>query len=94
MRFPNDIVLCSESQKEVEAELESWRYALERRGMKVCWSKTEYLAANMRGPVRLQGVEVARVDEFKSLGSTVQVMESAEERLRRECRLDGVVGER
>ncbi|KAK4319382.1 hypothetical protein Pmani_009666 [Petrolisthes manimaculis] len=43
--------------------------------MKVSRSKTEYLAVNVReggGAVRLQGVEVAKVDEFKYLGSTVQ----------------------
>ncbi|KAK4307254.1 hypothetical protein Pmani_020967 [Petrolisthes manimaculis] len=73
--FADDIVICSESREEVEVELERWRYALERRGTKVSRSKTEYLAVNVReggGAVRLQGVEVAKVNEFKYLGSTVQ----------------------
>ena len=35
MLFADDIVICKETRKEVEQRLESWRYALERRGMKV-----------------------------------------------------------
>ena len=35
MLFADDIVICEETRKEVERKLESWRYALERRGMKV-----------------------------------------------------------
>ncbi|KAJ8333822.1 hypothetical protein SKAU_G00411410 [Synaphobranchus kaupii] len=74
MMFADDIVICSESREQVEDSLEKWRYALERRGMKVSRSKTEYMCVNGRedGGVRMQGVEVAKVDEFKYLGSTVQ----------------------
>ncbi|KAJ8381504.1 hypothetical protein SKAU_G00022820 [Synaphobranchus kaupii] len=75
MMFADDIVICSESREQVEENLERWRYELERRAMKVNRSKTEYLCVNGRedgGMVRMQGVEVARVDEFKYLGSTVQ----------------------
>ncbi|KAK3560499.1 hypothetical protein QTP86_009653 [Hemibagrus guttatus] len=35
MMFADDIVICSESRKQVEENLERWRFALERRGMKV-----------------------------------------------------------
>jgi len=48
MVFANNIVLSGESREEVEEELERWRYALERRGMKVSRSKTECLCANGR----------------------------------------------
>ncbi|KAK3516208.1 hypothetical protein QTP70_006358 [Hemibagrus guttatus] len=51
------------------------RFALERRGMKVSRSKTEYMCVNERegsGTVRLQGEEVKKVQEFTYLGSTVQ----------------------
>ncbi|KAK3527786.1 hypothetical protein QTP86_006772 [Hemibagrus guttatus] len=43
MMFADDIVICSESRKQVEENLERWRFALERRGMKVSHSKTEYV---------------------------------------------------
>ena len=43
MLFADDIVICEETRKEVEWRVESWRYALERREMKVSRSKTEYL---------------------------------------------------
>ncbi|KAK3552864.1 hypothetical protein QTP86_024271 [Hemibagrus guttatus] len=75
MMFADDIVICSESREQVEENLERWRLALERRGMKVSRSKTEYMCVNERegsGTVRLQGEEVKKVQEFKYLGSTVQ----------------------
>ncbi|KAK3508146.1 hypothetical protein QTP70_015345 [Hemibagrus guttatus] len=75
MMFADDIVICSESREQVEENLERWRFALERRGMIVSRSKTEYMCVNERegsGTVRLQGEEVKKVQEFKYLGSTVQ----------------------
>ncbi|KAK3511384.1 hypothetical protein QTP70_006116 [Hemibagrus guttatus] len=75
MMFADDIVICSESREQVKENLERWRFALERRGMKVSRSKTEYMCVNERegsGTVRLQGEEVKKVQEFKYLGSTVQ----------------------
>ncbi|KAK3554858.1 hypothetical protein QTP86_000893 [Hemibagrus guttatus] len=75
MMFADDIVICTESREQVEENLERWRFALERRGIKVSRSKTEYMCVNERegsGTVRLQGEEVKKVEEFKYLGSTVQ----------------------
>ena len=43
MMFLDDIVIFSESKEQVERSLEKWRRALERRGMKVSRSKTEYM---------------------------------------------------
>ena len=77
MMFADDIVICSESMEQVEEKPESWRYALERRGMKVNRRKTEYMCVNemqdnSSGTVKMQGEEVAKVEDFKCLGSTVQ----------------------
>ena len=50
-------------------------YDLERRGMKVHHSKTEYMCVNERNPsgtMRLQGAVVKKVEDFKYFGSTVQ----------------------
>ncbi|KAK3538157.1 hypothetical protein QTP70_032551, partial [Hemibagrus guttatus] len=63
MMFADDIVICSESKAQVEENLERWRFALERRGMKVSRSMTEYMCVNERegsGTVRLQGEEVKK----------------------------------
>ncbi|KAK3544372.1 hypothetical protein QTP86_010153 [Hemibagrus guttatus] len=49
MMFADDIVICSESREQVEENLERWRFALERRGMKVSCSKTEYIMVAMLG---------------------------------------------
>ena len=75
MLFANDIVVCEETRKEVERRLESWRYPLERRGIKVSRSKTEYLCINGGNDdetVKMEDTKMPRVKEFKYLGSTVQ----------------------
>ena len=75
MLFADDIVICEETKEEVERRLESWKYALERRGMKVNRSKTEYLCINGGNDdetVKMEDTKVPRVKEFKYLGSMVQ----------------------
>ena len=74
MLFADDIVICEET-REVERRLESWKYALERRGMKVSRSKTEYLCingGNDKETVKMENTKVPRIKEFKYLRSTVQ----------------------
>ena len=59
----------------MERRLESWKYALERRGMKVSRSKTKYLCINGGNDdetVKMEDTKVPRIKEFKYLGSTVQ----------------------
>ena len=75
MLFADDIVSGEETREEVEQRLESWKYALERIGMKVSRSKTEYLCINGGNDdetVKMEDTKVPRVKEFKYLGSTVQ----------------------
>ena len=75
MLFADDIVICEETREEVEWRLESWRYALERRGMKVSRSKSEYLCINGGNDdktVKIENTKVPRIKKFKYLGSTVQ----------------------
>ena len=64
MLFADDIVICKETREEVEQRLECWRYALERRGMKVSRSKTEYLCingGNDKETVKMEDTKVPRV---------------------------------
>ena len=75
MLFAGDIVICEETREAVERRLESCKYALERRGMKVSRSKTEYLCINGgkdNERVKMEDTKMPRVKEFKYLGSTVQ----------------------
>ena len=75
MLFADDIVICEETREEVERRLESWRYALEKREMKVSRSKTKYLCINGGNDdktVKMEDTKMPRVKKFKYLGSTVQ----------------------
>ena len=75
MLFADDIVIYEETREKVEQRLESWKYALKRRGMKVSRSMTEYLCINGGNEdetVKMEDTKVPRVKEFKYLGSTVQ----------------------
>ena len=75
MMYADDVVLLNETKEEAERELERWRDALEKRGLRVSRSKTEYLCIGpeVNGPAISMGEdEIPEVKEFKYLGSTVQ----------------------
>ena len=84
MLFADDIAICEETREEMEQRLESWRYALKRRGMKIRRLKTEYLCINGGNDdetVKVEDTKVPRVKEFKYLGSTVQESGSSERKV-------------
>ena len=86
MLFADDIVICEETGEEIDRRQECWKYALERRGMKVSRSKTEYLCVNggnEKETVKMEDTKVPRVKEFKYLGSTVQENCSCEREVKR-----------
>ena len=86
MLFADDIVNCEETRKEVKRRLESLRYALERRGMKVSRPKTKYLCVNGgsdREAVKMEDTKMPRVKKFKCLESTVQESGSYEREIKR-----------
>ena len=75
MLLADVIVICEKTREEVERRLESWKYALKKRGMKVSRTKTEYLCINGGNhdeTVKIKDTKVPRVKEFKYLESTVQ----------------------
>ena len=86
MLFADDIVICEEIRKEVEQRIECWRYALERREMKVSWSKTEHLCINGGNDdktVKMEDTKVPRVKKFMYLVSTLQESGSCEREVKR-----------
>ena len=86
MLFADDIVICEETREEMGRRLECWRHALERRGMKVGRSKTEYLyinGGNDKETVKMEDTKVPRVKEFKYLGPTVQESVSCEREVKK-----------
>ena len=85
MLFSDDIVLSRQNHGELD-DLEMWRNALERRGLKVSRSKTEYLKAgdvDDEKELKLQGKKLKRAKSFKYLGSTVSSDGRCEEEVRR-----------
>ena len=66
MLFAHDIVIYKETREEVERRLEAWRYALERRGMKVSRLKTKYLCINGRNDKEMVKMEDSKVPRVKS----------------------------
>ena len=87
MLFADDIVLYSrENCRELEDDLEIKRNALERRGLKVSRSKTDYLKAgdvDDRKELKLKGEKLKRAINFKYLGTTVSSDGRCEKEVRR-----------
>ena len=86
MLFADDIVLCRQNHRELEEDLEIQRNVLERRGLKVSRSKTEYLSVGSVDDgegLELQGEKVKKTKNFKYLGSTVSNDGRCEEEVRR-----------
>ena len=79
MLFADNIAICEETREEVERRLDSWRFAFERREMKISWSKTKYLCVNGENDkktVKMDDKKVPRVKKFKYLGSMVEKSDS------------------
>ena len=74
MMFADDVVLCAEERREAQKDLSSWCNALEKWGMKVSRSKTEYMCCNgnREGELKIGEEAIPTVTEFKYLGSTVE----------------------
>ena len=74
MMFPDEIVLSNGDRGEVEEDLQRWRFAMERNGMRVNRSKSEHPCVNeteRNNTVNMERNELKEVTEFKYLGSTI-----------------------
>ena len=67
MLFADDILICKETREELERRPESWRYAVERRRMKVSRSKTEYLCINGGNDKKTVKMDDTKVPRIKNL---------------------------
>nr|XP_027227211.1 uncharacterized protein LOC113819164 [Penaeus vannamei] len=74
MMFADDVVLCAREKRDLEEDLEQWRYAQERRGMKISRSKTGYTSLNgtSTGSVEMLQRQLPETVKFKYLGSTLE----------------------
>ena len=89
--FADDIVICNESREGVERELEKWR------AMKVSRSITRHMCVNGKKEeekkiIKMQGVAIARVSDFKYLGVTLQSNGDSSVELKRGCKRAGTDG--
>ena len=80
--FADEIVLSRQNHRELEDDLEIWRNALKRRGLKVSRCKTEYLKAGVEGgeELKLQGEKIKRAKNFKYLVRQLVTMEDVKKR--------------
>ena len=70
MLFADDIVLCETSREKVEQELEWWRDQIERHGLRISRTKTEYMPTpHKEENIRLGGGPIQTVKVFKYMGS-------------------------
>ena len=71
MLFADDLVLCENTRKQAEEQLELWRKAIENKGLRVSRSKTEYLPPSSchDSKVKVGEEEIKNVTVFKYLGS-------------------------
>ena len=90
MLFADDVVLCGETKQQVEEDLRLWTDCLERNGLKLSRTKTEYMVARFDkiadssadDRVRLGNNELKTVKGFKYLGSVIQENGEIEDEIR------------
>ena len=83
MLFADDIVLCRQNHRELEEDLEIWRNALERKGLKVSLSKTEYLrvgGVDDGEELKLQGEKVKKAKTSNTWGQQLVMMEDVKKK--------------
>ena len=83
MLFADDIVLSRQNHRELGEDLEIWRNALERKGLKVSRSKTEYLrvgGVDDGEELKLQGEKVKRAKTSNTWVQQLVTMEDVKKK--------------
>ena len=86
MMFIDDFALCSTTAEEVQGKAETWRQRLERKGMRVRRTKTEYMCFNdseSLGCVMLEGIQLPKVESFKYLHCLLPNNEKSDKEVKR-----------
>lgn len=78
MLFADDIVLVDETKGGLNTKLETWREALETKGLKISRTKTEYMECNFSNSrsrddaeVKIDNQELPKKEHFRYLGSLI-----------------------
>ncbi len=71
MLFADDLVLCENTRKQAEEQLELWRKAIDNKGLRVNRCKIEYLSPSSchDSKAKFGGEDVKNVTTFKYIGS-------------------------
>ncbi|KAK3532561.1 hypothetical protein QTP86_024146, partial [Hemibagrus guttatus] len=88
MMFADDIVICSESREQVKENLEKWRFALERRGMKVSRIQSNGECGKEKISARIKG----KVYRTVVRPAMLYGLETVSLRKRQESELEGTEG--
>ena len=72
-------LICDVDETDITEYLETWRKALDERGMRISRPITQFMDFNFgqdndqeREPVKMPGEELQRVHRFKCLGSSME----------------------
>ena len=67
MLFSDELAICENTREQAEEQPESWRKAIENKGLRVSRSKTEYLPPSSchDSKVKVGGEEIHNVTTFK-----------------------------
>ena len=89
--FADDIVSVDESRDGVNAKVERWRDALESKGFKRSYKKTEYMDCDFNGHIaettmKIEDHDILQSDSFHYLGSIIskdgEILEDVEHRIK------------
>nr|XP_034838060.1 uncharacterized protein LOC117994277 [Maniola hyperantus] len=75
--YADDVVLISDSARELQEDLEKWRESLEQNGLRISRTKTEYMFCNFNPNalldpgITLGSTALPRAKTFKYLGSVL-----------------------
>lgn len=71
--YADDVAICTESRTSLQKALLEWKHQLQKGGLKLSVTKTQYMACNEPdpddSPIIIDGQQVIKCDQYKYLGN-------------------------